>query len=86
MSLLLVYAHSTSFVRLVYDRSPLCTELVPVEGKRLSQELDTGRLGLEAMPGRHLLVAGRRQAHLLAAVASVGPPGGSRWPREPQPV
>ena len=41
-------------------RSPLCTELVPVEGNRQSQErtqaAGTGRFGLEAMPGRVLLV------------------------------
>ena len=38
--------------------SPLCTELVPVEGSRQPQEraAGTGRFGLEAMPGRVLLV------------------------------
>ena len=66
-------------------RSPLCTELVPVEGNRQSQErtqaAGIGRFGLEAMPGRVLLVAA-----LSTAVASVRLAGGNRRTGEPQPV
>lgn len=63
--------------------SPLCTELVPVEGSRQPQEraAGTGRFGLEAMPGRVLLVAA-----LSTAVASVRLAGGNRRTGEPQPV
>ena len=76
--------------------SPLCTELVPVEGSRQPQEraAGTGRFGLEAMPGRVLLVVAVvlyvRQAlvaaALSAAVASVHLAGGNCRPGEPQPV
>ena len=76
--------------------SPLCTELVPVEGSRQPQEraAGTGRFGLEAMPGRVRLVVAVvyvRQALVVAAVlsaavASVRLAGGNCRPGEPQPV
>ena len=70
--------------------SPLCTELVPVEGSRQQQEraAGTGRLGLEAMPGRVLLVVAVQVVQVLvsAAVASVRLAGGNRRTGEPQPV
>ena len=70
-------------------RSPLCTVLVPAEGIR--PEPAVGRPGLEAMPGRVLLVVAVVQvlvvATLSAAVASVDLPGrGNCRPGEPQPV
>ena len=74
--------------------SPLYTELVPVEGSRQPQEraAGTGRFGLEAMPGRVLLVVAVQVVQVLvvallsAAVASVRLARGNRRTGEPQPV
>ena len=70
------------------SRSPQCTVLVPAEGIR--PEPAVGRPGLEAMPGRVLLVVAVVQvlvvAGLSAAVVSVDLPGGNCRPGEPQPV
>ena len=78
---------NTKYNIMYQSRSPLCTVLVPAEGIR--PEPAVGRPGLEAMPGRVLLVVAVVQvlvAGLSAAVVSVGLPRGNRRLGEPRPV